>query len=435
MRTRYIATFAETIRTDPVTLAREYLSARDATDHEFQTDEARDAYVDVLLALGRFQHRNAFAQALAKLDAPAKPTKDDREDLTLRAIAWSFGEGPTFAGFTDDTTWNGFINVQVPVSTWPYVLAELIAGAVGDDGMIEEYKRLTVSKGLVCLSQGFTTSEVEPTWTRFFPDYPIETMVPIPQTWSDMSWRHETAPSFGPCVGPMGEAAQIWIDYQERSMREFPETGRFTFSRRDAVGELTVIYAGEDYDEALRHVAIENLACSFANRLAQQLETSDWQEMRVRNRTITAGTCASHDFLDANIAMLEAWRETRASTFSDDADAEAMIQDLERVNAAWAIATRYYLSASEEGARFDEWRTTGRDVQSLAAEGIELGTVPSSDSAGRAYSVGFIEGNERGWIVNVGNSSRAFVHMIDAEQHLWSTYASVEYGPSERVHI
>jgi hypothetical protein len=435
MRTRYIATFAETIRTDPVTLAREYLSARDATEHEFQTDEARDAYVDVLSALGRFQHRAAFARALAQLDAPATPTKDDRENLPLRPIAWSFGEGPTFAGFTDDTTWNGFLNVLVPVSTWPYVLAELIAGAEGDAATIEEYKRLRPAKGLVCISHGFTTSEVKPEWTMFFPDFPIETMVPIPETWSNMSWRHETAPSFGPCVGPMGEAAQIWIDYEQPSMREFPELGRFTFSRRDAVGELTVVYAGDDYDEALGHVAIESLACSFANRLAEQLEPSDWQEMRLRNRTIAAATCASHDFVDANIAMLEAWRETRAAGRPEDADAEAMIQDLKHVNAAWAIATRCYLTASEEGARFDEWRTTGRDVQSLSAEGIDLGTVPPSDSAGRAYSAGFMEANGKGWIVNVGNSSKAFVHLIDAEQHLWSTYASVEYGPSERVHI
>jgi len=426
MRTRYIATFAETIRTDPTTLAREYLSARDATEHEFQTDEARDAYVDVLLALGRFQHRSSFARALAELDAPATPIQDDRANLPLRPILWSFGEGPTFAGFTDDTAWNGFLNVQVPVATWPYVLAELIAGADGDAATIEEYKRLQPTDGLVCISHGFTTSEVEPTWVSFFPDYPVETMVPIPGTWTDMSWRHETAPSFGPCAGPMGEAAQLWIDYQQPSMREFEDIGRFTFSRRDALGDLTVVYAGDDYDEAVRHVAIESLACSFANRLAQQLEPSDWQEMRLRNRTVPAGTCASHDFLDANIVMLEAWHETRATSGQEEADAAAMIADLDHVNAAWAIATRCYLSACEEGARFDEWRTTGRDVASLAAAGIDLGAVPPSDSAGRTYSVGYMEADGSDWIVNVGNSSQSFAHLIDADAHLWSAFASAE---------
>jgi hypothetical protein len=91
MRIRYIATFAETILTDPVTLAREYLSARDATSHELQSDEARDAYVDVLAALGRFQHRTAFARALAQLDVPPNTVEVTQQDLCMRPIAWSFG--------------------------------------------------------------------------------------------------------------------------------------------------------------------------------------------------------------------------------------------------------------------------------------------------------------------------------------------------------
>lgn len=151
MRTRYIATFADTIRTDPVTLAREYLSARDATEHEFQTDEARSAYVDVLSALGCFQHRTAFARALAQFDVRPEAVDTTRQDNHLRPIAWSFGEGATFPGFTDDTNWNGFLNVRVPVSAWPYVLAELIDGADGDAETIEGYRRLGSTEGLVCL--------------------------------------------------------------------------------------------------------------------------------------------------------------------------------------------------------------------------------------------------------------------------------------------
>ena len=104
MRIRYITTLAETIRTDPVTLAREYLSARDATDHEFHTDEARSAYVDVLSALGRFQHKSAFAQALTHLDVGPEALDNTRQHNRMRSIAWSFGEGPTFPGFTDVLT-------------------------------------------------------------------------------------------------------------------------------------------------------------------------------------------------------------------------------------------------------------------------------------------------------------------------------------------
>ena len=426
MRIRHIATFAETIRTDPVTLAREYLSARDATEHEFQSEEARAAYVDLLSALGRFQHRTAFARALAQLDTRPEAVDAEPQHDLLRPIAWSFGEGATFPGYTDDTLWNGFLNVWVAPSTWPYVLKELIAGADGDAETIEQYRRMVKANGLVCLSHGITTVEVTPAWAPLFPDYGIDTMVPIPPEWSEMSWRHETAPSFGPCVGPMGEAAQIWIDYAQAAMREIPETGRFTFSRRDAVGELTVIYAGDDYGETLRHVAIETLACAFAHRLADQLKPSEWQEMRARNLAVEAGMCASHDFLDANMVMLDAWRSTRDEAIVGDGEADTLGNDLDHIYAAWSTATRYYLTACAEGARFDAWRTTGRDVPSLANEGHDLATMPPSDSAGRVYSVGFMQTHGAGWIVNVGNTSQAFDHLIDADAHLWSLFASAE---------
>jgi hypothetical protein len=426
MRIRYIATFAETVRTDPVTLAREYLSARDANEHEFQTDEARSAYVDVLLALGRFQHRTAFARALAQFDVRPEAVDATRQDNRLRPIAWSFGQGATFPGLTDDTTWNGFLNVKVPVSAWPYVLGELIDGADGDAETIEGYRRLGTTEGLVCLSHGFTTHEVIPTWASFFPDYAIDTMVPIPSEWSEMSWRHETAPSFGPCVGPMGEAAQIWIDYEQAAMREFPESARFTFSRRDAVGELTVIYAGDDYAEALGHIAIETLACAFAHGLAEQLDPAEWREMRVRNQTITASLCASHDFLDANMVMLAAWQATRSPAIVGNGDADALGTDLAHVNAAWEVATRYYLTASDEAARLHASCRTGRDVPSLTAAGHDLATIPPSDSPGRVYSVGFVQAHGTGWIADVGNTSQCFDHLIDAEAHLWSVFASIE---------
>jgi hypothetical protein len=426
MRIRYIATFAETIRTDPMTLAREYLSTRDATAHEFQSDDARDAYVDVLLALGRFQHRTAFARALAQLDVRPEAVDLTREDLSMRPVAWSFGGGATFPGFTDNTTWNGFLNVWVPVSVWSYVLAELIAGADGDAETIDAYRQLDTTEGLVCLSNGFPTNEVLPKWPSFFPDYPIGTMVPIPPEWSEMSWRHETAPSFGPCVGPMGEAAQIWIDYEQGAMREFPEAARFTFSRRDAIGELTVVYVGNDYDETLQHVAIEVLACDLSHRLAEELSPQEWREMRLRNRIVQAGVCASHDFLDANMVMLAAWQATRPPGIVGNGNADALGNDLAHANAAWEVATRHYLTASDEAARFDDWRVTGRDVLSLAAAGHDLATIPPSDSPGRVYSVGFIQAYGTSWIVDAGNTSQSFDHLIDAEAHLWSVFASDE---------
>lgn len=61
--------------------------------------------------------------------------------------------------------------------------------------------------------------------------------------------------------------------------------------------------------------------------------------MRVPNQTVADSVCASHDFLDANMVMLEAWRATRSPAIVGNGDAEAIGQDLDHVNAAWTIAT------------------------------------------------------------------------------------------------
>lgn len=427
MRIRYVATIVEMLRKDAGTLAREYLSARDAEIHEFLSEGDRAADVDLVFALGRFLHRPTFEREIAEIDAACATIEAQPSPQHLmRPIAWRFGDGTTFPGYTDGECWNGFINVWVSIAIWPYVLAELIAGADGDAALIEQYRAMPEVNGMVSLSHGFATSEVTPTWPTMFADYPRGTMMPIPAGWTEMSWRNETAPSFGPCVGPMGEAAQIWIDYEQPAKREIPESERFTFCRRDAIGELTVVYTGDDYGEALRHIAIEVLACDFAHRLAQQLDPAEWREMRIRNRSVEAGVCASHDFLDANMVMLAAWQATRDPAVVGNGDATALGCDLDHVDAAWTIATRDYLTASDEAARFDDWRVTGRDVPSLAAEGHDLATIPPSDSAGRVYKVGFIQAHGNGWIVDVAITSECFEHLIDAEAHLWSVFASNE---------
>jgi hypothetical protein len=96
MRTRHIKTFAETIWTDAVTLALEYLSVRDATEHEFRDEEQRAAYAEVLKALGRFQHGTSFSRALAALDVPPEAADLGAQHHLMRSVAWSLAKGVTF---------------------------------------------------------------------------------------------------------------------------------------------------------------------------------------------------------------------------------------------------------------------------------------------------------------------------------------------------
>lgn len=64
MRPKHIPIFADILRVDPQTLADELHSVVTATEHEFTSEESRQAYADVLRALGRFQHDTAFPRAI-----------------------------------------------------------------------------------------------------------------------------------------------------------------------------------------------------------------------------------------------------------------------------------------------------------------------------------------------------------------------------------
>lgn len=64
MRIRYVATIVEMLRKDAETLAREYLSARDAEIHEFLSEGDRASYVDLVFALGRYFRIDYYDAAL-----------------------------------------------------------------------------------------------------------------------------------------------------------------------------------------------------------------------------------------------------------------------------------------------------------------------------------------------------------------------------------
>lgn len=82
------------------------------------------------------------------------------------------------------------------------------------------------------------------------------------------------------------------------------------------------------------------LARSFADILGDWLTPEQFAEMREKNRAnICANICASHDYCDANEAMLDAF-EYLAHREAD------LIDDADLINEAWNIAKREYLTAT-----------------------------------------------------------------------------------------
>lgn len=79
-----------------------------------------------------------------------------------------------------------------------------------------------------------------------------------------------------------------------------------------------------------------DLARAFSAVVAEWLPPGELEAVRECNRTTHAdpGVCASHDFCDANMAMLEAWRRC---TGSDEIDANDQAQAA-AWNEAWKLA-------------------------------------------------------------------------------------------------
>lgn len=82
----------------------------------------------------------------------------------FRPVLWGFDWGPTWPGFTDDSTWNGYLNVWVTPDVRDDVVAWMRADAERSknaDAMQEaqDFADLPIENGRVSFARGFTTQE------------------------------------------------------------------------------------------------------------------------------------------------------------------------------------------------------------------------------------------------------------------------------------
>lgn len=200
---------------------------------------------------------------------------------------------------------------------------------------------------------------------REFPDFsPFDIPLPLLDSgWVDHSWHHDAMPFF--VHEPSGVG--VWVNYAETSERENPD--RFIVEAmewdgptgcwmHEARGERPVLFTTED--EAVLVSSLPNfirpraIAHAFAEAVRDECgmlagyatdtgtgDTDPWSAIRERNASSDyAGSCATHDFLDANVHMAAAFGKVMERPF--DADAEA---DVEMWNMAWEIARAERLTA------------------------------------------------------------------------------------------
>jgi hypothetical protein len=80
---------------------------------------------------------------------------------------------------------------------------------------------------------------------------------------------------------------------------------------------------------------IEKLAKAFADELVNELEEDEFNQVNNRNREdlFDKGICHSHDFIDANMVMLSAFKKTFVREYDMHLDS-----DIELWNSAWQLA-------------------------------------------------------------------------------------------------
>lgn len=170
-----------------------------------------------------------------------------------------------------------------------------------------------------------------------FPDYDLASLPPLPAHLLDVSWRHDVCPSFRSEEDAGRFGAYVFTDYALPSDREFPDTPRYCVKSLDAE---TVHAESDDW----RDIQITLIGLEFMRRLLSDLGPRTFVTIRQRNATpaYQSGACASHDFCDANMVMLEAWEAVMGREYFRP-DFDGTTDESDTMGAAWDWARAHGL--------------------------------------------------------------------------------------------
>lgn len=98
----------------------------------------------------------------------------------FRAVRWSFDDENVFDGFTDDSRWNGFLNIWVTPEVHEKVL-DAYKADLGESGLNEVKPD---KNGFYCYGWGFTTHEVDADGASLADRYyAVPPAAPVPPEW------------------------------------------------------------------------------------------------------------------------------------------------------------------------------------------------------------------------------------------------------------
>jgi len=171
-----------------------------------------------------------------------------------------------------------------------------------------------------------------------FPKYDPTTLPKLPKGFVETSWHNDACPSWEGSFGRL----KLYIDWQEPSQRDTPSSRRFTLCELSIDGdELGRWVSSDAWEDMQRMIQVRLIALSFVDILKGWLTVKQWEEMRERNAKPEYDTplvCASHDFCDANMAMLEAFEAVTGAEMTHS-EAEHGIW-----NDAWNYAKEHHMT-------------------------------------------------------------------------------------------
>lgn len=152
------------------------------------------------------------------------------------------------------------------------------------------------------------------TYQTEFPDFPEADMPAIPQGFEDTSWRNEGCPHFMNAKAGL----EIWVDYADPTKSELPEhraegsVKRFALYRVNVDDEgvylddaREILAEADDWNEVLAAIIGEQ----FAAIIREVTTPAELAQIKVTNRGhIGDGICATHDIMDANEQMADAFQ-------------------------------------------------------------------------------------------------------------------------------
>lgn len=181
-----------------------------------------------------------------------------------------------------------------------------------------------------------------PKYRTEFPDFPETDLPALPVGFEDTSWHNDACPSFT----SDGRGLTIFINYTDPAKREVGWP-RFSLQNQEAGVETTGGFDTDSWDEALAYIrqrTVDRLADRFAKALREWLTPRQFAEMVRLNSSDPAfagGCCASHNYCDANMAMMEAWQAVLGvDSVNADDEAQAALW-----NDAWNKARERHIGA------------------------------------------------------------------------------------------